>query len=145
MASNSYPIRFAFSLPTYSSNGLTSEKYPQPVDENGNNLRSSLEAINQIDGKNGSLHVPSTPDPNNDADHTTPRSCIIKIEPLSSDNENNLISTDSIEHVLLTDMDASIMSASASSALRASQLDAIVEDSNEENSDDLDETMQPMR
>ena len=140
-----HPIRFAFSLPTYSSNGLTSEKYPQSVDENGNNLRSSLEAIHQIDGQNGSLHLPSTSDSNNDTHHTTPRSCIIEIEPLSIDNENNLINTDSIEHVLLNDMDTSIMSASASSALRATQLDAIVEDSNEESSDDLDETMQPMK
>ncbi len=69
-----------------------------------------------------------------------PSSCIIKIEPPSDENENNLIDGDSLEQILLDDINQNL-----SSTLRSTQLDAIVEDSNEENSDDLDETIQPVR
>jgi hypothetical protein len=74
-----------------------------------------------------------------------PSSCIIKIEPPSDENENNLIDGDSIEQILLDDMNSSIMNQNISSTLRSTQLDAIVEDSNEESSDDLDETIQPIK
>lgn len=61
-----------------------------------------------------------------------PSSCIIKIEPPADENENHLIDGDSIEQVNVD-------------SIKSTHLDAIVEDSNEENSDDLDETIQAVR
>jgi hypothetical protein len=69
-----------------------------------------------------------------------PSSCIIKIEPPS--DENNLIDGDSIEQIPVDENNSSILN---QNLIRSTQLDAIVEDSNEENSDDLDETIQPVR
>jgi len=71
-----------------------------------------------------------------------PSSCIIKIEPSSDENENNLIDGDSIEQIPVDDSNSSIIN---QNSIRTTQLDAIVEDSNEESSDDLDETIQPVR
>ncbi len=71
-----------------------------------------------------------------------PSSCIIKIEPPSDENENNLIDGDSIEQIPVDDNNSSIIN---QNSIRTTQLDAIVEDSNEESSDDLDETIQPVR
>jgi hypothetical protein len=45
----------------------------------------------------------------------------------------------------MNDIDLTIINQNSSSIIRPTQLDAIVEDSNEENSDDHDETMQPIR
>ncbi len=80
--------------------------------------------------------------PNEYNQYVVPSSCIIKIEPPSNDIENNLIDGDSIQQITPDD---TILDLNLSSILRSTQLDAIVEDSNEENSDDLDETIQPVR
>jgi hypothetical protein len=69
-------------------------------------------------------------------------SCIIKIEPPLDENENNLIDGDSIEQINVSDINSSMIN---EHLIRSTQLDAIVEDSNEENSDDLDEIIQPVR
>ena len=69
---------------------------------------------------------------NNQEDQTgMPSLCIIKIDVPLLDNEQNLIDGDSIEQI----------NPNASQFIRSTQLDAIVEDSNEENSDDHDETI----
>lgn len=68
----------------------------------------------------------------NQEDQTgTPSSCIIKIDVPLLDNEQNLLDGDSIEQI----------NPNASQFIRSTQLDAIVEDSNEENSDDPEETI----
>ena len=74
-----------------------------------------------------------------------PSSCIIKIDPPSSDNENNVIDGDSIQQITIDEINLSMINQNSSSVIRTTQLDAIVEDSNEENSDDVDETVQPIK
>ena len=74
-----------------------------------------------------------------------PSSCIIKVELPSDEMENHLIDGDSIQQISLDDLNSSAMNSNFASTLRSTQLDAIVEDSNEESSDDLDETIQPVR
>lgn len=73
---------------------------------------------------------------NNQEDQTVvPSSCIIKIDVPLIDHEQILIDGDSIEQI----------NPNSSMYIRATQLDAIVEDSNEENSDDLEETVPSVR
>ena len=87
---------------------------------------------------------PSEPDDDDD-DQFLPSSCIIEIEPPSVDNDEYLLDGDSLEQIHPDDLDAPVINETLSSTIRSTHLDAIVEDSNEENSDDLDETIQPVR
>lgn len=103
-----------------------------------------METQTQTDTKDGSYLLSHTTISNEYDQYIIPSSCIIKIEPSSDENENCLIDGDSIQQIIVDDMDSSIMNQS-SVTIRPTQLDAIVEDSNEENSDDLDETTQPVR
>lgn len=118
-------ISFYYSLQRSTTNGSTHNKH--------------LQTINNIDSKSDMTLE------NEYNQYIIPNSCIIKIEPPSDENENILIDGDSIQQIMLDDMNLSIMNQNLSSTLRSSQLDAIVEDSNEESSDDLDETIQPVR
>jgi hypothetical protein len=130
------------SLQKLTSNGHTHNKHFQTVDENSNILNSSLEKLNQINTKDGLYLLSETRNPDEYDHHMMPNSCIIKIEPPSDDSTNELIDGDSIEQITFDDIDSNLNS---SLTIRATQLDAIVEDSNEENSDDLEETTQPVR
>lgn len=56
-----------------------------------------------------------------------------------------MIDGDSIQQIIVDDLNSSIINQNLSSVIRITQLDAIVEDSNEENSSDLDETIKPVR
>jgi hypothetical protein len=78
-------------------------------------------------------------------DQFLPSSCIIEIEPPSVDNDEYLLDGDSLEQIHPDDLDDTLLNGTATSTIRSTHLDAIVEDSNEENSDDLDETIQPVR
>jgi len=65
-------------------------------------------------------------------------------EILVNEGEDNLIDNDNIEKAL-DDMNLKIINQKSLSTVRPTQLDAIVEDLNEENSDESDVTMQPVR
>jgi hypothetical protein len=62
----------------------------------------------------------------------------------NDENENNFIDNDNIEEIV-DDSNSKIINQKSLSTVRSTQLDAIVEDLNEENSDELDETIQPVR
>ncbi|CAF2329836.1 unnamed protein product [Rotaria sp. Silwood2] len=63
---------------------------------------------------------------------------------LTSITNNNLIDDHSTQQTI-DDINSIIINQKSSSTIRTTQLDVIVEDSNEENSDDGDETIQPIR
>jgi hypothetical protein len=65
-------------------------------------------------------------------------------EILINEGEDNLINNDNIEKAL-DDMNLKIINQKLLSTVRPTQLDAIVEDLNEENSDESDVTIQPVR
>ncbi len=138
---NRLDVFFYYSLQRLTSNGNIHNKYLPTVDENSNILTSSTQKQNPNDTKNGS----ETTFSNTYDQYIKPSSCIIKIESLSDDNENNLINGDSIQQITMNDIDLTIINQNSSSIIRPTQLDAIVEDSNEENSDDHDESMQSIR
>lgn len=107
----------------------------------------------QLDTDAANVHCPR-PSPVNscllsepdDDDQFLPSSCIIEIEAPSVDNNDEyLLDGDSLEQIHPDDLDATVINGTLASTIRSTQLDAIVEDSNEENSDDLDETIQPVR
>ena len=107
----------------------------------------------QLDADAENVHCPQ-PSPVNscllsephDDDQFLPSSCIIEIEPPSVDNHDEyLLDGDSLEQIHPDDLDATVINGTLSTTIRSTHLDAIVEDSNEENSDDLDETIQPVR
>lgn len=127
------------------SNDNTYNKNVQKVDENSNVLNSSIGTDHDIDLKNVSSLLLQTTMPNEYEKYIIPSLCIIKIEPLSDDNEHCLFNGDSIQQISVDDMDSSVMNKTSSSTIRSTQLDAIVEDSNEDNLDDLEEPMQPVR
>lgn len=84
-------------------------------------------------------HYSSIPSDNQLNEYPNSSSCIIKIETPSDENESHLIDGDSIEQVLFDQMNSSIINQQLTSMLRSTQLDAIVEDSNEESSDECEE------
>ncbi len=64
---------------------------------------------------------------------------------IKNENNDHFINSDNIEQTV-DDMNLKIINQKSSlSIVRPTPLDAIVEDLNEENSDDLDETIQPVR
>ncbi|CAF1227161.1 unnamed protein product [Adineta steineri] len=132
-------------LQKITSNGNTHDKHLHTVDENSNILISSTQKQNHIDTKNVSYFLSEMTTSNEYDQHTIPNSCIIKIDSPSYDTENHFIDGDSIEQITTDDFDSSVINQNSLSLIRATQLDAIVEDSNEENSDDLDETIQPLK
>ena len=78
-------------------------------------------------------HYSTIPSDNQLNEYPNSSSCIIKIEGPS--DENHLIDGDSIEQVMFDQMNNQQLT----SMLRSTQLDAIVEDSNEESSDEYEE------
>lgn len=66
-------------------------------------------------------------------------SCIIKIDTPSDETECHFLDGDTIEQVMFDQMNSSIINQQLSSMLRSTQLDAIVEDSNEESSDECED------
>jgi hypothetical protein len=106
-----------YSLEKYSSNGHTNNKRTQTVDENCNILKNFDVSSNELVSNN----------------------YIIKNE-----NDENFIDSDNIEQTV-DDINSKIINQKTLLIVRPTPLDAIVEDLNEENSDDLDETIQPVR
>jgi hypothetical protein len=117
------------------------DKLLETVDENSNILHSSIQNHNQTDAYLSS----ETRIFNAYDQHMIPNSFIIKMEPLLDDHEKYLIDGDSIEQMTIDDINSSMLNQNPSLTIRSTQLDAIVEDSNEENSDDLDEMIQPIK
>lgn len=102
------------------------------LDENCNHLCSSSNPTIDSHSRLLTSEFVMNEENNNQEDQTgIPSSCIIKIDVPLLDNEQNLIDGDSIEQI----------NPNASQFIRSTQLDAIVEDSNEENSDDFDEIL----
>ena len=69
----------------------------------------------------------------------------MKNELSSNENENNFIDSASMQRTVIGSINSKIINSKPSSTVRATQLDAIVEDSSEEYIDELDETIQPVR
>lgn len=93
--------------------------------------------MNHLDEK------PSTSDDDDKSPHRS--SCIIKIDAPVDENDIHLIDGDSIEQVIFDEMNSSIINQPTTLMLRSMQLDAIVEDSNEESSDEFEETSPSIR
>ncbi|UJR13566.1 hypothetical protein I4U23_000579 [Adineta vaga] len=118
-------------------NGTVHTKHSEPVHE-----KSTIPTLSILN-KNVSYSLLETNA--SDDQYTSSSSCIIKVDSSNYENENQLIHEDSIQQIALEDLDSSFVHENSLLSIRATQLDSIVEDSNEENADDHDEIIPPMK
>ncbi|CAF1447142.1 unnamed protein product [Adineta steineri] len=113
-------------------NGHTHNKHLQTVEKNANILSDFNLSLENTKSNEYNQNLIS----NDDA---------VKNEMSSNDNENNSSNNDNMQQVVDTINLKMVNKKSSSSIARSTQLDAIVEDSSEENVDEFDEPIQSTR
>ncbi len=112
---------FIFSSQQNLSNNHTHNKRLQTVDENSNILCDIDSSSNEYN-----------------------QNLILNDYEKKDENKTNLINSDNIQQTV-DDINSKVINQKLSSIIKPTPLDAIVEDLNEENSDEFDETIQPVR
>ena len=131
-------INCFYRLQKVTSNNRKEKNCSQRFNEKSHNCHSSVPPVNHVDTKADSNSVSKSVMSADDPQPSVRSSCIIKIESSANERATRSMSGDYIQQILVKDADSSLIYPNSSSSIRLTQLDAIEEDSNEENFDQPD-------